>query len=239
MKTVNDRWTPEQGDFPELKSPEELTAFIEEEGFLSYFKCSVDGFSAEERVNAAGWWSDDPAIDPWIWRMVLAEGRRATYGKIFGGRAGFISREWLPVFASFRRDGYDFDSLYDDGLATLKDKRIMDCFAEGGEHFTFDLKREAGFGKGETGFETALTRLQMQTYLTVGRFERRKNKRGGEYGWHIAKYCTPESIFGEDYVRSGYQYERDEAFELLVGQVMKRHPDADEKTVRKLIAGQK
>ena len=28
---------------------------------------------------------------------------------------GFISKKWLPVFANYRRDGYDFDALYEDG----------------------------------------------------------------------------------------------------------------------------
>ena len=38
--------------------------------------------------------------------------------------------EWLPAFANFRRDGYDFDARWDDGLANIRHKRIMDCFEE-------------------------------------------------------------------------------------------------------------
>ena len=33
--------------------------------------------------------------------------------------------EWLPVFANYRRDGYDFDALYEDGKAPLKHKKII------------------------------------------------------------------------------------------------------------------
>ena len=38
---------------------------------------------------------------------IIAAGGRIAYGKFFDRKAGFISREWLPVFANYRRDGYD------------------------------------------------------------------------------------------------------------------------------------
>ena len=239
MKTVNGKWIPEQGDFAPLRSVAELTDFIEEQGFLPYFKCSVDGFSAEEHLRAADWWTDDPATDPWMWRMAIASEGRVAYGKIFGGKAGFISREWYPVFASYRRDGYDFDSLFDDGLATQKAKRIMDVLEGGDLLFSFDLKKQAGFNDGETGFETTLTRLQMQTYVTIGGFEHRVNKRGEKFGWQIAQYRTPESLFGEEHVRSGYCYERDEAFDMLLAHAAKLYPDASDAALRKLLAAPK
>ena len=49
-----------------------------------------------------------------------------VYGKLFDGKAGFISRAWFPHFANWRRDGYDFDSRWDEELATMRQKRIID-----------------------------------------------------------------------------------------------------------------
>ena len=40
-------------------------------------------------------------------------------------KAGFISQKWLPVFANYRRDGYDFDALFEDEKAPIKHKNIM------------------------------------------------------------------------------------------------------------------
>ncbi|MBM6901458.1 hypothetical protein H6B10_17745, partial [Gemmiger formicilis] len=34
------------------------------------------------------------------------------------------------VSLRWRRDGYDFDSRWDDGLATVRQKKIMDQFTE-------------------------------------------------------------------------------------------------------------
>ncbi len=66
-------------------------------------------------------------------------------------KAGFISKEWLPYFANYRRDGYDFDALWDDEKASIKQKKIMDRFAEKNteeELYFLEVKQNAGFGKG-------------------------------------------------------------------------------------------
>ena len=57
--------------------------------------------------------------DPWIWRTVAAGSGEVAYGKLFDNKAGFVSLEWLPVFANWRRDGYDFDARWDDGVVVL------------------------------------------------------------------------------------------------------------------------
>ncbi len=51
-----------------------------------------------------------------------------------------------------------------------------------------DLKRFAGFGSdGLKGFDTAITNLQMQTYVTVHSFEYAQDKYGRPYGWGTAQ----------------------------------------------------
>ena len=71
------------------------------------------------------WWSDDPVRDPWRWRIAIAKRHDVLYGKFFAKKAGFISKKWLPVFANYRRDGYDFDALFEDEKAPIKHKNIM------------------------------------------------------------------------------------------------------------------
>ena len=78
---------------------------------------------------------------PWEWRQVIARSGRVAYGKFFGKKAGFISRSWFPHFANWRRDGYDFDSRWEDELATARQKKIMDQFLDRDELLSFDLKQ--------------------------------------------------------------------------------------------------
>lgn len=165
-------------DNPEcIHSVDEAIKYINEFGFLPLFKNDIDGFSLEERTVPEYWWSDNPEIDPWMWRAIIARRHDIVYGKFFDKKAGFISKKWLPVFANYRRDGYDFDALYDDGKAPNKHKKIMVNFMEDNadsEIYSNELKKQAGFGKdGEKGFDGAITNLMMQTYLCNCDFKKR------------------------------------------------------------------
>ena len=93
-----------------IHTVEEATEYINKIGFLPLFKNDIPGFSLEERTVPEYWWCDDVDKDPWIWRTVIARGKDIVYGKFFDKKAGFISKKWLPVFANYRRDGYDIDA---------------------------------------------------------------------------------------------------------------------------------
>ena len=210
-----------------IQSWEELIGWIDEVGFLPLFKNEVDGFSVEEHTADCAWWTGDAERDPWEWRQLIARSGRVAYGKFFAGRAGFISRAWFPHFANWRRDGYDFDSRWDEELATMRQKRIMDCFSEKGEWFSFELKRQAGFGKGgEKNFEGTVTDLQMGGYLLIRDFRRRVNKKGFPYGWHISVYSTPEALWGYDHISSAYSVDPAESKALIYEQIRKNFPEA-------------
>ena len=153
------------------------------------FKNEVEGFSAEEHTSDLFWWSGDPEQDPWYWREIIARSGQVAYGKFFNKKAGFISLEWLPVFANYRRDGYDYDAAWDDGLLNVRAKKIMDLFEDHEELAGHEIRKLAGFGKGgEKNFSGVITDLQMQTYLVMTDFRLRKNKKGQEYGWPVAVY---------------------------------------------------
>jgi hypothetical protein len=190
---------------PQVNTKEELCALIEDIGFLPLFRSDIPGFSVEDITRGERWFSDDTEHDPWDWRKRIAAEGVITYGKLFRNKAGYISKKWYPKFANLRRDGYDFDSLYEEGLAPRRQRLVMKLFEGGGTLPSYEIKRRAGFGRnGEKGFEGALTTLQMQTYLTVCGFAQKRSKAGEEYGWATGLYTTPEALFGEAYVRSEY-----------------------------------
>ena len=207
MDTVNGEWIMKgcrRTDRDCLHTPDDLLKMIREVGFLPLFSNDIPGFSVEEHTCAEDWWVDDPARDPWAWRQALAPNDGAAYGKFFDKKAGFVSKEWFPVFANYRRDGYDYEGLYEDGKLNSRGKRILDIFglnenAEGTGFLSFEIKRRAAL---EKGFEGALTDLQMKTFLIMSDFRQRRNKYGEAYGWHVAELMTPESKWGYDVVNS-------------------------------------
>ena len=86
--------------------------------------------SVEEWTDPHCWWCDDERVDPWRWREIIARRGKIAYGKFFDKKAGFISLEWLPYFVNARRDGYDFDSAWEDGRVSRREKVIMDLLTD-------------------------------------------------------------------------------------------------------------
>ena len=221
-----------------IQSWQELIDWVDEVGFLPLFRNEADGFSAEENTSDLYWWSGDPEQDPWEWRQLIARSGRVAYGKFFGGKAGFISRAWFPHFANWRRDGYDFESRWDKGLAGIWQKRVMDQFAERGDLFSSELKRLARFGRdGEKNFEGTVTGLQMGGYLVIRDFRRRINRRGLPYGWPISVYTTPEALWGYGHVTSAYGVSPAESKERIFRQIQEHFPEAAETELAAVLGG--
>ena len=134
-----------------LQTVEDCENYINEVGFLPLFASEeFPGGSVQERTKPWVWWTGNEKTDPWLWREQIAAKGTIAYGKFFHGRAGFVSREWFPYLANYRRAGYDYDSRWDEGLATNRSRKIMSLFMEENadkELFSFEVKRMAGFGK--------------------------------------------------------------------------------------------
>ena len=239
MDTIAGEWIMKgcrRTDSECLHSPEDLLDLVREVGFLPLFSNDIPGFSVEEHTPAEDWWVDDPARDPWAWRQLLAPNAYVAYGKFFDKKAGFVSKEWFPCFANYRRDGYDYEGMYEDGKMTSRCKRILDILelnedAVGLGLLSFEIKRRAAL---EKGFEGALTDLQMKSFLIMSDFRQRRNKYGEAYGWHVAELMTPETKWGYDAVNSCDETP-EKSWERIAQQVRKHFPKAEEKTIRKVM----
>ncbi len=218
-----------------IDSPEAILDSVRRLGFLPFFKNEIPGFSIAEHTPPRLWFSDTEE-GPWEWKGPVARSGACVYGKFFHGRAGFISREFFPVFANWRRNGYDFDALYDDGFAPAADKRIFDALQQRGSLLSRELKALSGFGPGgEKGFDPRITRLQMQCYVVIGDFVYMRDKLGREYGWGVAKYATPEMLFGEAFMEDAYRTDPADSGKLVCDHLRALCPEASEKQIKKLL----
>ncbi|MCM1543416.1 MAG: hypothetical protein NC121_19470 [Blautia sp.] len=216
-------------------SQSDLARIVQEYGFLPLFQNDIPGFSVEEHTPAEFWFVDGED-GPWEWKGPVIRQTGCAYGKFFRGKAGFISAMWYPDFANYRRDGYDFDARYEDGLAAYQDKTVYELLAGYDSLLSGELKQLGGFGKnGRKGFDTVMTRLQMQGYVTTADFEYKRDKQGSPYGWGVARYATPEHYFGDSFVQQVYQRTPEQSKERIIRHLSALLPDVQREKLLKAV----
>lgn len=217
----------------EIRSASDLARLVQSYGFLPLLKNQILGFSVEEHTPPELWFADD--VDgPWEWKGPVIRKTGCAYGKFFRGKAGFITRECFCDFANYRRDGYDFDARYDDGLAKYQDKLVYDILAEHGPLLSKEWRKQAGIQKRGV-FDGIVNRLQMLGYVTTIDFVYAKDRLGNPYGWGLAQYATPENYFGPDFVCHVYDREPSESRERLYKYFRDLLPQASEKQLEMMI----
>lgn len=219
----------------QIYNVEDLLTLVEYFGFLPFFKNRIPGFSIEEFCPPELWFSDN-ADGPWEWKGPAVKSGRCLYGKFFNGKAGFVSKEWIPDFLNYRRDGYDFDARFEDGLAAYKDRDMYEVIAEHEVILSKELKKILNYGKGgNKGFDTIITRLQMQGYVSVANFVYLTDRFGKPYGWGVANYTTPEVQFGYEYVTSAYEKKSEASRQSILDHLMQILPEATEREMQRII----
>ena len=217
-----------------INSRNDLIKAINEYGFMPYFKNSVEGFSIEEHISPKYWFSEEEGA--WEWKGSVIRETGCAYGKFFEHKAVYISKEWFPDFANYRRDGYDFDALYDDGLAKYGDKVLYDLVDKNAPIVSKELKKLGDYRKGGVkGFDSTMNRLQSECYVIISDFVYLKNKNGDQYGWGVAEYSTPEKFMGDSFSDNVYKREPQESYRRVFEHLKKILPDADDKQIERLL----
>ena len=111
------------------------------------------------------------------------QGKRVRLWKILWKKAAFISAQWFSDFANFRRDGYDFDALYDDGLANYRDKELYELLERESPILSGELKRKGNYRRLPVYFKEQRELPQKNTsskfrLLLTGQLVKSKNTRG-------------------------------------------------------------
>jgi len=238
---------------------------IDKIGFVPFFENEIEGFSLEEHIARECWYDGQDPWPAWEWKGPVIRELGCAYGKFLRGKAMYVSAKWFPDFANFRRDGYDFDARYDDGLASYHDKELFEVLDANAPILSKELKRIGGYsgggsrtgagagtavgragvaagtggglGKGtaKKGFDTSITRLQKQCYVIISDFGHSTDKFGNEYGWGIAEYSTPEKFFGKKFTDAVYKRTPEESYDRVVKHLKKILPNASEEAIKKIL----
>ena len=211
-----------------IRSKEDLAERIRAYGFLPFFRNGVLGWSVAEQIDPARWFTDEEG--PWEWKGPLASERVCVYGKFLRGKAAFVDPEAFADLANARRGGRDWEGMEDEGLAPYNDRLLMRYLAAHPYALSPRAKRECGFTK---GYDTVLTRLQMQTWVVTADFVYSRDAHGVPYGWGNAVIDLAERWLGDETLSVPDGRTPEESFERVVGRILRAMPNADEKAVRR------
>lgn len=228
-------------------------------GFLLFFKNGIREFSVEEFTPSHLWFSDEDE-GPWEWKGPVLRNGNCAYGKLFRKKAGFVSMEWFPELVNYRRSLYQYKLGKDS--SENKERLIYDTIVEHESLLSKEIKALCGYKKKavrksvnpfdtweppivkamqdndkskKEGFDTIITRLQMGTWLVVADFEYLYNKQGEAYGWGIARYTTPEALFGKNIIRVCGQRSPEESLQRLTEHLTQLLPQATHTQIRQMI----
>ena len=227
-----------QRDFNKIniRTKKNLTDAIEKFGFVPFFTNSVDGFSIEEHVSQDLWWNGADGWKVWEWKGPIIKELKCAYGKFFDKKAVFVSKDWFYDFANYRRDGYDFDARFDDGLASYREKELYDLIKENEPITSKKLKEIGNYKKGgKVGFETLITKLQEKCYIITSDFVYLRDKNGNPYGWGVADYSTPEKFFGKTFASKVYKRSPEKSYERVFNHLQDILPNVDEEDIKRLL----
>ena len=220
----------------------EMERQVLECGFLPFFRCGIPGFSIEERTAGECWFPDE-GEGPWEWKGPVIREGHCAYGKIFNRKAGYVSLEWLPDLMNYRRS---LRYAKDEDTAALDDMVLQTIACEGGVTVK-DLRRMLGFAKGRgrrsaemqepargefrISLEPVLTRLMMGLHIVIADFEYNTDRHGRPYGWGVARYVLPETLYG----RQDAGCTPDESFQKIYAHLRRLLPEAPERKLLSLI----
>ncbi|MBO4385164.1 MAG: hypothetical protein J5854_07075 [Clostridia bacterium] len=215
-------------DIPVISNKEQLRGVISELGFLPFFSSGIEGFSLRDHIDPAVWFVE--GVDgPWEWKTDVS-----VYGKLFRGKAVFMTPEWYAVLACYRRDGYDFEGMYEDGFLPHSALYIMNEL-EKGSLISSELRTRTGMdGKG-SGFDALITTLQMKCFALPTSFEYAIDRHGRPYGWGLARYSSADRFYGKEIAAAEEKYSPNEAKELLITRVTELCPGVTVKQAERLV----
>lgn len=175
--------------------------------------CEEDLIAAVNEYGMINFW-DDNKLSTWtlsgvnfnrLWsiRENVVNSKKVAYGKFMCKKSTFVSLELLPALCALRRDGYDFDSLSDEGLCPHREALVMDAVNAASEPVpSYALGKSLAM----KGYDAVVSSLQNKTYLCV---TFKKSMMG------TTLLSKPEDIFGYDFVRSAYGNSVEQNIQIL------------------------
>lgn len=210
-----------------VDSPETLVATIKACGIIPFFENVIPGYSIEEMTPQEFWFDGEDTLGPWDWKIEAVQTGEIAYGKfLLGGKAAFATSDCYRDLLNWRRSQPKY-------ALRESDRQAYDAVCRAGGLTTRELRRICGLKKGR--MDAVCTRLEQQTRLVIGDFERVYKGQFLEYsGWQLSTLCRPEDLFEFD-LEAPFRSPQ-ESYARLADRIRRTAPDATDAQIKNLLA---
>lgn len=200
-----------------ITTQRQLEEAVQYFGILPFFRNKIRGFSIEEMTPPSLLFGGNEYEGCWEWKGPVVRQLTSAYGKFFHKKAGFVSKSLLPYFLKFRCEGnmlkpgtidemiYDIISINDkmsstelrESMLGTKRRRTPFDLPDIEESNSNLILMQETKKPSRHSLDGPLQRLQMAGRLCISDFRYKLTSRGERYGWGVAEYSTPETLFPE------------------------------------------
>ena len=213
-----------------IRTQQMLLDLVNQVGILPFFKNRIPGWSLEEHIDPSVWFTSQDG--PWEWKGRMAADKSCVYSKVVRNGNAWVSLDLFPDLANYRRDGYDYEGLCEDGLIPYRDRLLMDYLLAHGPLLSKAARTGSGISK---GYDTSLTRLEMQTLIINQNFVYSLDKNGRPYGWGNALLTTPELWFGEPFLEQTDGRTPAESLDFICSRLTEAMPEISADQFRQML----
>ena len=209
--------------------------FINETGFCAAFTagmgvaCLREAIEGRREPELPEHIQHDRAIMmTWNLKDTLPARKLVYYGKVLGGRPGFISLEMLPAFLKLRVPSGGYGALYERGRLSHCAKLVMDTLSKRGAAETRVLKLSSGYAQPSRRavFDRAMKELQ-EKFLAL-KVEERADP--FSYVWDTMEHRWPDAI------AEARTIARSQAAYLIVRRVFETAGFSSERAIARIFA---
>ena len=215
----------------EVTSPQAMSELVLRAGLIPLLRNEIEGFSIYDHRPL--WFKEMSDEGPWEWKGPVIQMTGAAYGKVFSGKAGYVTSGWYADLANWRRRGLTMEDAYAAGAISREERDVWRLLDERGQALSRDIRAATGLKRGR--FDTILTRLQMRGYAVITDFEYDVDKHGNTYGWGVARLSTPESFLGEEFEMMWDRVSPEESRDMVCERLRTLLPDATDRQILRLV----
>lgn len=218
-------------------------------GILPFFRNNIKGFSVAEMTPPGLLFGGNEYEGCWEWKGPVVRTRTSAYGKFFRRKAGFVSLELLPYFLKFRKEAYPLkpdstdEMIYDiisfnDRMSSTELRQTLNGAPRKRKACDIpDLETEIQPERkrpSRHSVEGPLQRLQMGGRICISDFKYKMTRKGERYGWGVAEYSTPETLF--ERTDLSVDLSSEECLDYMVEFIQRKFPGATRDKLVKLLS---